>query len=60
MFSPIRVSGSTRNALLGLGSHAVSNSANHVVNGATVTAPAVSGAVTASRPSGRSSYGPGL
>ena len=55
----IRVSGDTINAALGLGSSAISNSANHKVNGATVTAPAVSGASIASRPAGGGEYGTG-
>ena len=55
----IDIAGGTLNALLGLGSHAVSNSGDHLVNGATLTAAAVNGASISSRPRGRGSYGAG-
>ena len=55
----IRTAGTTTNTLLTLGSHAISDSANHQVNGGTLTAAAVSGASIASRPRDRGSYGAG-
>ena len=42
--------GRSTNALLGLGSHAISNSGDHLVNGGTLTAAAVSGASITSTP----------
>ena len=44
--------GSTSNAALSLGSHAISNSSDHKVDGSLETAPAVNGVFIQSRPSG--------
>ena len=46
------------NAALGLGSHAITNSANHKVNGA-ATVPAVNAVTIASRPASGAAYGAG-
>ena len=51
--------GGTYNAALGLGSHAVTDSADHKVDGSALTAAAVNGASISSRPRGRGSYGAG-
>ena len=55
----IVLAGGTTNALLGLGSHAVTNSGGHRVDGSALTAAAVSGASIASRPADGDSYGAG-
>ena len=55
----IVIADGTTNALLGLGSHAVTNSGGHRVDGSALTAAAVSGASIARRPRGRGSYGAG-
>ena len=46
----IKIKGGTANATLGLGTHAVANSANHKVDGSQETAPAVSSVSIWSRP----------
>ena len=46
----IVTTGRSTNALLGLGTHAISNSGDHLVNGGTLTAAAVSGASITSTP----------
>ena len=53
----IRQAGSATNALLGLGSHAVTNSGNHKVAGGTLTAASVSGVAIASEAASDSTYG---
>ena len=53
----IRQAGSTTNAVLGLGSHAVVNSGNHKVAGGTFTASSVSGASVTSAPASGDTYG---
>ena len=53
----IRQAGTTRSAVLGLGSHAVTNSSGHKVAGGTFTASAVSGVSITSVPSSDSTYG---
>ena len=55
----IVLAGGTTNALLGLGSHAVTNSGGHRVDGSALTAAAVSGASIESRPADGDSYTPG-
>ena len=55
----IRVSGGTTDAVLGLGAHAVSNSAGHKVAGGTFTASSVNGASITSTPAGGAAYGLG-
>lgn len=55
----IRPVGSTMNARLGLGTHAVSNSANHKVAGGTFTTPSVAGAALAGGPASGDTYGRG-
>lgn len=55
----VRPVGSTMNAQLGLGSHAVSNSASHKVAGGTFTTPAVAGAALAGGPASGDTYGRG-
>ena len=52
----IRAAGGTANAQRWLGTHAIANSANHIVNGATVTAPAVSDVSIASTPASGDGY----
>ena len=52
----IRAAGGTANAQRWLGTHAITNSANHIVNGATVTAPVVSGASIVSTPASGDGY----
>lgn len=55
----VRPVGSTMNAQLGLGTHAVSNSASHKVAGGTFTTPAVAGAALAGGPASGDTYGRG-
>ena len=55
----IVLAGGSTNALLGLGSRAISNSANHRVDGSLLTPAAVNGASITSRPRAGGSYGPG-
>ena len=52
----IRAAGGTANAQRWLGTHAITNSANHIVNGATVTAPVVSDVLIASTPASGDGY----
>ena len=52
----IVTTGRSTNALLGLGTHAISNSGDHLVNGGTLTAAAVSGASITSTPAGDDAY----
>ena len=52
----IDVAGGTTDALLGLGEHAVSNSAGHKVAGNAFTASSVSGVTITSSPAGDSTY----
>ena len=52
----IDVAGGTLDAALGLGGHAISNSAGHKVAGGTFTASSVSGVTISSKPSGDSTY----
>ena len=53
----IRIRGGTTNATLGLGAHAIANSASHQVNGALQTAPTVSAASIGSNPARGDTYG---
>ncbi len=55
----IDVAGGTVDAVLGLGAHAVSNSAGHKVAGATFTAASVSGVSLTSSPAVATTYGRG-
>ena len=52
----IRTAGTMTNTLLGLGSHAISDSANHQVNGGTLTPTAVSGVSITSTPASGDGY----
>ena len=55
----IDVAGGTKDALLGLGANAITNSSGHKVAGGTFTASAVSGAAIESSPASGSTYGLG-
>ena len=52
----IRIAGGTTNAALGLGSHAISDSSGHKVDGSLETAPAVSGVSITSTPDSGDTY----
>ena len=55
----IRVSGGATNAVLGLGSHAIVNAANHKVDGSQGATPTVSSVVIAGGPASGDTYGLG-
>ncbi len=55
----VLVSGTSTSAVLGLGSHAISNSVGHRVDGSTAGPPVVSSVEFLSRPSSDSTYGLG-
>ena len=52
----INTAGTTTNTLLGLGAHAITDSANHLVDGGTLTAAAASGVSITSTPAGGDTY----
>ncbi len=55
----VRLAGGTLDATLGLGTHAISNSAGHKVAGGTFTASGVTGVAVASSPASGATYGLG-